>query len=160
MMTLETRNTITNELFNFMGIPVIPDDDDGDVPDYPYIVYSDTTDNTRRGHDSITYTNTEEGFEKTYSNQVGTSYSFNAYSDSRDQAKELAFQMIEFFGRLGRDRLNNAGVAVQDVSSLQNRSLMLIDHYVRRYGIDVQFNYVDESSYPVDSIDQTTITGG
>ncbi|QAS52808.1 phage neck terminator protein [Halobacillus litoralis] len=160
MMTVETRNTITNELYKFLGIPVIPDDDDGEIPDYPYVVYSTTTDNNRKGHDSITFEDTDEGFMKTYANQVGTSYSFNAHSDSRDEAIETSYKIAEFFQRVGRDLLNQLGVAVTEVSPIQNRSMMLVDHYVRRQGLDVRFNYIDASTYPIDSIENTTITGG
>ncbi|MFC2948535.1 phage neck terminator protein [Virgibacillus sediminis] len=156
-MTLEVRNNLIQALYNHLNIPIIPDDDDGSIPPRPYVVYSVTSDNQKNGSDSITYTETDTGFTKTYANQKEASYSFNAHSDSRDEALEICYNLIEYFERIGRDILNDKGIAVAEVSTTQNRSVLLGEHYERRHGFDVRIRYVDRSEYEEEPIEELNL---
>lgn len=162
MPDLNYRNEIVKALYDYMDIPVIPDDEDAEIPDYPYITYSITTPFSKTGQDSITYEQTEEGANRVYDNLNEPSFSFTCYSDKRDEAQMLCLRLEEYFGRIGRDNLSEANIVVVEVSSAQNRSTLLVDHYVRRWGLDVRFRINDRSVENIGAIELIEIknTGG
>ncbi|AKG05523.1 hypothetical protein AAV35_012690 [Salimicrobium jeotgali] len=154
MITLDVRNRLVKALYDYLQIPIIPDDEDTGVPPSPYVVYSVTTDNVKNGSDTISYAEASDSFTKTYTNQKEVSYSFNAHSDSRDEALEMCYRLIEFFERVGVETLSREGIAVIEVMPTQNRSIMLGDYYERRHGFDVRLRYVDRSEHTVETIDE------
>ncbi|WP_088005606.1 phage neck terminator protein [Indiicoccus explosivorum] len=157
MISVSIRNALVQALYNHLQIPIIPDDDDGEIPERPYVLYSVIRDNGKNGHDSITHGETAAGFVKTYANQKEATYSFTAHSENRDEALDYCYGLIEYFERTGRTLLADHGIAVIEVSSTQNRSVLLGDHYERRHGIDVRIRYVDSSKYQEEPMDEINI---
>lgn len=158
MISIDLRNSIVQALYNHLQVPVVPDDDDGEIPERPYVVYSVIRDNGKNGQDSITYEQTDTGeVMKVYANQKESSYSFTAHSDDKDEALGFCYRLIEYFERIGRDTLYDKGLAVIDVSNTQNRSVLLGDHYERRHGIDVRFRYVDKTEFPEETVEEIII---
>lgn len=159
MITVQQRNTLISLIYSFLQIPVIPDDEDADIPPYPYVVYSNTTPHSVTGHDSVLYgAAMETTQERSFSNQNEPSFSFTAYSDSRDEAQTIIENMIEWMERTGSDDLQDNGFAVVEITNAQNRSIRLVDHYVRRFGFDVRLRHESKTTDQIDTIAQAEIT--
>lgn len=158
MNAIEVRNTIIEKLYNHLQIPVIPSDEDADIPERPYVVYGITSDYLKNGQDSLTYKQEADHLVKIYENLVEASYSFTVHSDSRDEAMSICYRLIEYFDRIGRDELSFAGITVVGISNVQNRSVLLVDHYERRYGADVRFRYLNRTEQAIDYIEHAKVT--
>lgn len=154
------RNTITNSLQAALGIPVIPQDDDGSMPAYPYITYTATSPYiVTAGQDVERHYLDETGYVLDSLKPVETVYSLTTYDEDDDAAAAVCMRVIEHFNRAGREALAAAGVVVVSVGGVQNRSLWLGDHYERRWGCDVRFRVVDRSILPADYIEEAEIGG-
>lgn len=162
MKLKQIRNEVVAALHAHMNIPVIPDYEDAQIPPYPYITYSNTNSHNLIGQDTITYEENEDGLNMVYDNQNEPSFSFTFYSNVMDEANDGCEKMRQFFSRLGRAALSGKGIVVVEVSSGQNRSVVMIDHYVRRWGLDVRFRYNDRSSQTIQTMAAAKIenTGG
>lgn len=162
MITTEVRNKIIKKIYGHLQIPVIPSDEDADVPARPYVVYSVTSDYNKNGQDAITYKDGIDHIVEQYENLVETTYSFSVHSDSRDEAMNTCYTLIDFFDRTGRDALSADAITVVGISNVQNRSVMLVDHYERRFGADIRFRYLARSEHQTDFIEQANVknTGG
>lgn len=162
MITTEVRNKIIEKLYSHLQIPVIPSDEDADIPERPYTVYSITSDYVKNGQDSITYKDENDQLIQRYENLVEATFSFSVHSDSRDEAMNTCYSLIEYFDRIGHFDLSDTGITVIDISNVQNRSVLLVDHFERRFGADVRFRYLSKSEQVVDKIEHITFenTGG
>lgn len=170
MISVDQRNKLILVLHDHLKIPVIPSDEDEDIPPRPYVVYSIIRDNGSNGQDSITHRVDKETqfvspsqpietevFYKEYENQKEGTFSFTIHSESRDQARTICNDLKEYFERVGRIKIYDAGFAVIDVSAVQNRSVILGDHYERRVGMDIRLRYMDRSEYLEESIEEINI---
>lgn len=159
---IEVRNKIIEQVYKYLHIPVIPSDEDADIPPRPYVVYSITSDYNKNGQDSITYKDGIDHLIERYENLVEATYSFNVHSENRDEATNTCYSLIEFFDRVGRDALSAVGITVVGISNVQNRSVLLVDHYERRFGADVKIRYLSSSEHRADFIEQANVknTGG
>lgn len=170
MITVNQRNQLILAIYQQLDIPVIPADDDGNIPSRPYVVYSIIRDNGSNGQDSITHRvqkdtsfispsqpTVKEVLYKQYTNQKEGTFSFTVHSESRDIAQSLCADLKNFFERSGRAKVEAAGFAVIDVETAQDRSILFGDHYERRRGFDVRIRYIDRSEYVEESIDELTL---
>lgn len=160
MEALEFRNVLIEKLYNYLKFPVIPSDEDQNIPDPPYVVYTITSDYQKKGQDTLRFTQDESGFKQVYENLLENTYSFNVHSNKRDEAFIRCHDIIKYFDRLGRDELSFAGITVVGVSNPQNRSVMLVDHYERRYGVDVRFRYFNKTEQSIENIETVKISQG
>lgn len=157
MIKVDQRNNLILALYQHLKLPIIPSDEDGNIPARPYIVYTIIRDNGSNGQDSITHRIQDDAFYKEYENQKEGTFSFTVHSDTRDEALEICYRLIEYFERVGQAAINDAGFAVIEVTTTQNRSVLLGDHYERRYGFDVRLRYKDRSEYPEESIEEMNL---
>lgn len=156
MISIDQRNKLIAALYRHLNISVIPIDDDGDIPARPYVVYNITRDNGSNGQDSLIQRvdpETDVLFQA-YQNEKEGTLSFTIHSEKRDEAMEISYRMKEYFERIGRDIIARAGFAVIEVGTTTDRSVLLQDHYERRYGFDVRVRYLDRSEYPESSIEE------
>ncbi len=154
------RNTITGSLHAVLGIPVIPQDDDGSMPAYPYVTYTATSPYiVTTGQDVERRYLSEAGYVLDSTKPVEMVYSITAYDEDDDAAAAVCMRAVEYFSRVGRETLAAAGVVVVSIGSVQNRSFWLGDHYERRWGCDVRFRVVDRSILPADYIEEAEIGG-
>ncbi|MDF2657765.1 MAG: hypothetical protein K0Q94_556 [Paenibacillus sp.] len=147
MLELATiRNTVIDGLYAKLSRPVIRSDSDGDVPEYPYVAYSITSPYIDSyGHDAERWFNVPGGIGVERIKHIECAFSFSAYAEDEDDAQTLCLKIIEHFMREARDDLRDAGVVVVNISGVQNRSVLLVEHYERRWGVDVRFRVVDRS---------------
>lgn len=159
MITVDQRNQLVLAIYQQLNIPIIPADDDGDIPLRPYVVYSIIRDNGSNGQDSLSERVDEatEVLFQVYENQKEGTFSFTVHSESRDVAQSLCADLKNFFERSGRAEVEAAGFAVIDVETAQDRSIRFEDHYERRRGFDVRLRYIDRSEYAEQSIDDLTL---
>ncbi|TMV49363.1 hypothetical protein FE783_12670 [Paenibacillus mesophilus] len=147
MLELATiRNTIIAGLYTKLARPVIRADGDGDVPDYPYVAYSITSPYIDSyGHDAERWFNVPGGIGVELIKHIECALSFSCYAEDEDAAQALCLRIIEHFSREARDDLRETGIVVVGVSGVQNRSVLLVEHYERRWGVDVRFRVIDRS---------------
>lgn len=157
MIQVDQRNKLILALHEHLKIPVIPSDDDGDIPPRPYVVYTIIRDNGSNGQDVITHRVAADVFFKSYENAKEGTVSFTVHSDERDEAMVTSNILKEYFERVGREKIADAGFAVIDVGPAQNRSILLGDHYERRHGLDVRLRYMDRSEYPEEPMEEIII---
>lgn len=159
MSSLDMRNKLIEKLYNHMLIPVIPSDEDADVPSGPYVVYSITSDYLKNGQDVIFHSTDIEGVTtQVYENLVESSFSFTVHSEQRDDAQVRCEELISFFDRTGRALLSDEGITVVSVGNVENRSIFLVDHYERRFGADVRVRYLSQTIQIIDGVNDVTIT--
>lgn len=140
------RKTIIAGLYAKLARPVIRADGDGDVPEYPYVAYSITSPYIDSyGHDAERWFNVPNGIGVERIKHIENVFSFSAYAEDEDDAQGLCLAIIEYFMREARDDLRDAGIVVVSVSGVQNRSVLLVEHYERRWGVDVRFRVIDRS---------------
>lgn len=153
------RNPIIAGLYGKLQRPVIRSDQAGDIPDYPYVAYSITSPYIDSyGHDSERIFTAEGVTSIEQTKNIEMVFSFTAYADDEDKASALCMKAIEHFNREARDDLRAAGIVLVSNTDVQNRSLLLVEHYERRMGVDFRFRVVDRSQRSIDYIDQAQIT--
>ncbi|AFC32138.1 hypothetical protein PM3016_5438 [Paenibacillus mucilaginosus 3016] len=151
------RSMIVAGLYAKLQQPVIRADDEGDVPPYPYVVYSLTSpyiDIFGKDIEQVVGENLERV------RTVELVASFTVYSEDIDEAEELCMRILDHFNREDREVLAEQGLVVVRISDVQNRSVALVEHYERRYGADVRFRALDWHVGPGEFIEQAEITEG
>ena len=81
--------------------------------------------------------------KETLSSNVEITFSFNAYSLSSLEAKNLGKLAHDYFRFAGYQYLSDNGIIVVDVGNVQNRDLLEVDQYERREGFDVRIRTLD-----------------
>ncbi|MFB6475772.1 LIC_12616 family protein [Paenibacillus glucanolyticus] len=150
------RNPIVSGLYSKLQRPVIRSDGDGDVPEYPYITLSITSPYlSPYGGDSERFeriSGITHSVKSEATKHVELVISFTVYSPDEDEALNLCMKLINHFNREERDNLRNAGIVVVSNTDVQNRSVVLVDHYERRLGVDFRFRVKDRYLSQVETI--------
>lgn len=153
----QIRNHIVASLFSALNVPVVPSDDDGNVPAYPFVYYTFTSPYIDQyGWDSEWYEAEGVQMRKTSSKIIEVVMSFTAVSPKMDVATNICMAIKEHFDRTARESLSDLDIVVVNLSNAQNRSVMITDHYERRWGMDVRFRVRDTSSILSDTYIETT----
>lgn len=147
---IEVRNTIIEKLYNHLGIPVITNNNVKNRPDYPFVDYNILTLINFNGEGNIEYEYLEDDITNSLHLQPKVSISFNAYSRDEIEAYNTAKVISDYLKHIGYEELSNAGVVVVDVMEISNRTVLEVDEYEFRYGLDVIFRFKDR----IDRIDR------
>lgn len=148
-------------LYAVLARPVIKVDQDGDIPEYPYVTYSITSPYIDQyGHEIERWFEEGGGLSVELTKHIEMVLSFSAYSEDEDEANLLCMRIIEYFTRTGRLSLQDIGIVVVGASNAQNRSVLLVEHYERRWGVDVRIRVVDSSTMAIEYINEAPITEG
>lgn len=141
---IETRNTIIKMLHEHMGIPVIAGNNTQNRKEYPFVDYSIITLVQFDGQGNEVIEGLELDIKNTLELQPKLSISFNAYSRNETEAYETAKMVSNYFRHIGHDELGWSGVVVVDVMDIMNRTILEVDKYEFRYGLDVMFRFRDD----------------
>lgn len=127
------RGTIVKGLKNYLGCPVIKSNGNGEIPKYPYAVYTVTT---PLSENKGTYSEYEDGTKRKPHTQT---WSITVLSDNETECMLLALKAREWLDEVGTTYLNDNDVIVQSVGSIGNRDNFITVDYEYRKGFDVVF---------------------
>lgn len=122
-----------------LDCPVIKANQASPIPNYPYVAFTITTPMMANGG---TWGEHEDGIERKPFKQV---WSFTAQSDDDTQAMETAMKLYEYFDRRNNE-LADKGIIVERVGNIANRDNFITIQYEHRYGFDVTFSFMREST--------------
>lgn len=162
---INIRNKIIALLHGAIGKPIIPNTNTQNRPEYPFIDYSITSliGDKSDGYHVFTDEPIPEpdngDFEigilgikepEPVTNLINTGYynhniafSFNSYSDNETEAYDLIKQVWDWFKHQGVQTLSYEKIAVVDVLDIQNRTILAVDEYEKRYGFDLIIRYAE-----------------
>lgn len=158
------RNDIVKGLRNFLDVDIIPTDDIGKKPKYPYISYKFTTLKIPQGSHNI-YKNIilsndnrfEYDIEYTREEQPKMVISISAYSTDDVESYQLALDIESWFKFHGYQFLKGNGIVVVDTSNIQDRTIQIVDDYEKRQGLDVTIRVMDIQKFTTETIEETEI---
>lgn len=158
------RNAIVKGLYDYLNVPVVPTDDVGDKPNYPYISYKFTTLKIPQGshnlYKDIVPSNDERfqyDIEYTREEQPKMIISMNAYSTDDVEAFQLALEMESWFKFQGYRFLKDNEIVVVNISNIQDRTIQIVDNYERRQGFDVAIRVMDIQKLRLETIEKSNI---
>lgn len=161
----EIRNFIVSGLYNYLEIPVVPTDDIGDKPDYPYVSYKFITLYIPQGPYNLlkdTVPSLDENFEYdveyTKEEQPKMIISINSYSDDEVESYNLGLKVREWFNFYGYHYLKEKGVIVSNIGNLQDRTVLIVDNYEKRQGFDVTIRVVDIHKTRIETIEEINMS--
>lgn len=160
----QIRNSIVNGLYEYLNTPVVPTDDIGDKPDYPYISYKFITLKIPQGSHNI-YKNIipsndnrfEYDIEYTREEQPKMVISISTYSTDDVESYQLALDIESWFKFHGYQFLKENGIVVVNTSSIQDRTIQIVDNYEKRQGLDVTIRVMDIQRFRIETIEKTKI---
>ncbi|WP_425447742.1 phage neck terminator protein [Dethiothermospora halolimnae] len=157
----DIRNFIVKELVNHIGKPVIPSNNIGKKPPYPYILYKFTTPyNSQNNSIEIDETIPSLGTKFKYDikttriEQPSITISFTAVSKDEMESIDLAMQLKDWFRLKGYYLLKRNNLIVKSIEAFGNRDSLIVGDYERKVGFDVILRTVDETSIIVETIEQ------
>lgn len=160
----EIRNTIVKGLHEFLNVPVVPTDDIGDKPDYPYISYKFTTLKMPQGSHNLyrdVVKSNDDKFqydvEYTRKEQPKMVLSMNSYSEDEVEAYQLALEMEAWFKFYGYMYLKENGIIIVDIGNVQDRTIRIVDNYEKRQGFDVSIRVMDIRKLRTETIEKYNI---
>ena len=143
-MTEKTRNVFISGLSKYLGIKIIRSNQNAPPPSYPYGSFTITM---PKRENKGTYGIYDDGFaRKPYLQTISLSF----LSDDYNEAVELAEKAYLWADYTGTTYLNDNGVIVQLVTSVNDRSNFLTVEYEQRLGFDVILYYLSETNTLID----------
>lgn len=109
------------------------------IPPYPYVSFTVITPMVANGG---TWGKHDDGTERKVFKQV---WSFTVQSDDDSQALEVAMKLYEYLDR-HNEMLVDKGIVVERISNIANRDNFITIQYEHRYGFDVTFSFMREST--------------
>lgn len=142
----EMRGVIPKGLKEYLGIPIIRQDQSAQAPKYPYGTYKVTT---IASENNGTYQQDADGIDRL---MVKSIWSFSFLSDDYDESIMHASKAREWFLHSGRMYLKDHGITPQSATAINNRDNILTVEYERKNGFDVVFYVYDEAENLTESI--------
>ena len=155
MTFLEIRNALISLLSKHMGMKITLAEQIHPVKQLPYCYYSVLTPYApigEMGDYSIRPSSKDSGVISTRREMPHATFSFTFVSQSRyvncgtfvygeDEAQQMAEQAQGYFLHVGYDELSRLGIVVVEIRNVTNRTTLVVDEDVRRYGFDVRIRY-------------------
>ena len=136
------RETVCRGLKEYLGVPVIRNNQNRDPPNYPYVSYTVTAfASANKG----TYGEYEDGIDR---KSVKQTWSITAQSDNNDESVDLANMAREWLEHAGRLYLSEHKVITEQVTNITNRDNIITINYEYKNGFDVVFVLFDEIQKP------------
>lgn len=104
------------------------------IPPYPYISFSITQTETRRG----TYSKGEKCYMP-----LSQTWSITVQGENDDEALQKAMEARDWLEEVGRLELADQGIVVSRVGAIHNRDTLLTLEYEYRKGFDVVFSLMN-----------------
>lgn len=153
MTFLQVRDAFVDRLSAALGRSVILHDQTmAESEDYPIIYYQPIIpwmprSGANRGYTTTAGSLTEKREELTEATISVSVVSYNreltngGYIFGEDEALEWAERAMTYLLFRGRDELQADGIAIVDVTNIQNRTALLVDDVARKYGFDARLRY-------------------
>lgn len=160
MKMADLRGVFVAKVAAYAGFPIIEADQNAPKPDGPHATYKFTTAYAKdAGMPDVTAY--EDGSGQFYVKQdkvIRTTVSFTAYAMDNDASYDLAQSIRDWFDFIGVEDMQAAGIAVIDMTGVDNRDAFVVDDYERRNGFDVILRHGQElliSSTYIETVDIT-----
>lgn len=149
----ELTNSIIRLLANHLKIPIVKDNQTEEEPPMPYGYYS-VLSHRQQSTDfgDCFYLPENDHITHVRQEQVNATFSFTFVSQSRDtdsgyidgeeEALELAEKAVSFFNHVGYFELTKAGIVVDGIMDMGDRTFLKVDEMCYEYGFDVSVRYV------------------
>lgn len=161
----QIRNKFVNGLYEYFNIPVVPIDDIGNKPDYPYISYKFITLKIPQGSHNLlrdiipsTNENFEYDIEYTREEQLKMIISISTHSLDDIEAYQLALDIESWFKLHGYHYLKENGIVVVGTSNIQDKTIQIVDNYEKRQGFDVTIRVADIQKMRIETIEQINMS--
>ncbi|MEA4805086.1 LIC_12616 family protein [Acetobacterium wieringae] len=167
-MSAETvTKMIVKRLHEILNLPVVPTDNVGKKPDYPYVSYKMIVARSESGGEimeSELVPSADPLFEfdikETAITQPTFTLSFMAYAAAAFDASGLAQMALDTVNHSLYYELQDINAVVADIGVVGDRSIPIVDHYEYRYGFDTIIRITTEASRIVETMEEINITGG
>ena len=157
MKIKQFKNTLIPEINAFCDHPVIEADQKGKKPKGPHATFKITSPYIPDGQGEQRAIQGQDTFKLIHVESYKMVLSFTAYDTDADASHELAQEIHDWFKFYGLDFLDNRNIVVVELSTVQNRDLLLVDDYERRNGFDVTLRLTRELAQDFDYIEETDI---
>jgi hypothetical protein len=154
------REIIVKGLSDYLGHPVIRQNQDAEPPSYPYSSYTITV---LMSQNKGTYGRYDDGMDRKPFLQT---WSISTQSDNNAESVMNAVKAREWFDHYGTSYLNDNDIIVQSVGAVMNRDNFLTVGYEYKHGFDVMFWLLDaidkgtEVDGSIDTFEPTITTEG
>ena len=161
----ELRNQIIYKLYQYMELPIVPQDQIEPKPAYPYMTYKFIVPYNHFGHQGnysrkLIPSNDERfeyDVEETLETQVQMTLSLNAYckgeSDSQMVTYEIARKAMGWFKHVGYQDLLDLNITVINIEAFGDRTVLIVDDYEARAGFDVILRTTDTIKRRIETIE-------
>jgi len=148
-----------------MNLPVVPQDQPGKKPSYPYMTYKFIVPYNQFNHQGnysqeLVPSNDkrfEYDIEETLELQPQMTLSLNAYCkgepDNQMMAYETAKKAMDWFKHIGYQDLLDMNVVVVDIEAFGDRTVLIVDDYEARVGFDVIMRTTDAIKRRIETIE-------
>ena len=161
----ELRNQIIYKLYQYMELPIVPQDQIQPKPAYPYMTYKFIVPYNQFNHQGDISQNlvpsTDDRFEydieETLELQVQMTISLNVYCkgepDSQMVAYEITKKAMGWFKHVGSQDLSDLNVVVVNIEAFGDRTVLIVDDYEARAGFDVILRTTDTIKRRIETIE-------
>ncbi|CAH1190309.1 hypothetical protein PAECIP111893_00268 [Paenibacillus plantiphilus] len=154
---VDIRLALVTGLAEQLGVIIVPMNDIGEVPEYPFVTYDFLEPSGERiGFPTVFV----EGNELKHVETVIFSVSLQTYAADRAGSVELALRIRDWLMTEGHWQLKDAvGVVVTNIGSIDNRDIQLGDEWERRHGFEVDFRTTNIIIRPIESLEIVNLKG-
>lgn len=136
------RKTVVKGLKDYLGVPVVRNNQSAEMPKYPFVSYTVIT---LMSENRGTYGEYEDGIAR---KPVTSTWSITAQSNDNVESVFLANKAREWLDCAGTLYLSDNNVIVQSVGAVTNRDNVLTVGYEYKNGFDCFFWLFDEVGEP------------
>lgn len=161
MNSYEVKRIIAEGLNNEFTELIVEAEQVHKKPDYPFATFQVIVanqneyvhDNIKRENVPITDPNFTYNVRKSKIEQPQMTMTINAYSLVTQEANELAQNIKDWLDFRGDLYLDSNNIVVVESEDIQQRDLLIVDNYERRYGFDVIIRYDNEVNVDIETIE-------
>ena len=156
---------IVKRLHELLGIPVISSTMTTERPPYPFLTYTIIAPRINpRGQPVMkreiigaTDGDFEYDIKETAIDQPTFTVSFSIVAGTTVSALEAIHEITDTLKHVLYYELKDVGAVVVTVGNIQDRSLLIVDHYEYRYGFDLTVRTTNETTRIVETIENINI---
>jgi len=162
-MSAETvTKLIVKRLHEILNLPVVPTDNVGKKPAYPFLSYKITTARSSPGgqpimvEELVASTNPlfEFDIKETAIEQPTFTISFMAYAAAAFDASGLAQLALDTVNHALYYELKDVNAVVVSIEAVGDRTALIVDNYEYRYGFDAIIRITTEASRIVETMEE------
>ena len=164
MSAVTVTKLIVKRLHEILNVPVVPTDNTGTKPPYPFVSYKITTARTASDgqpimvEELVKSTNPlfEFDVKETAIEQPSFTISFMAYAAAAFDACGLAQLVLDTVNHCLCYELKDANAVVTSIEAVGDRTILIADAYEYRYGFDAVIRITTEASRIIETMEDFT----